>query len=77
MMKRAVAKYPKVSITIMGESMPSPLDSGSMFSLMQQTYFNRYFRPWLGPAEGAMAEAHTLFDVRSANGVGHNLVQVC
>ena len=44
-MKRAIAKCPKVNVTIMGENMPSLLDSGSMVSLMQQTYFNRYFRP--------------------------------
>ena len=44
-MKRAVAKCPKVNVTIMGENMPSLLDSSSMVSLMQQTYFNRYFRP--------------------------------
>ena len=67
-MKRAVAKCPKVNITIMGENIPSLLDSGSMVSLMWQTYFNRYFRPWLGPSEGFIAEAHTLFDLKSANG---------
>ena len=61
---------PKVNITIMGENMPSLLDSGSMVSLTRQTYFNRYFRPQLGPAEGAVAEAHNLFDLKSANGGG-------
>ena len=69
-MKRAVAKCPKVNITIMGENMSSLLDSGSMVSLMWQTYFNRYFRLQLGPAEGAMAEAHNLFDLKNANGGG-------
>ena len=54
----------------MGENMPSLLDSGSIVSLMQQTYFNRYFRPWLGPAEGAVVEAHNLFDLKSVNGGG-------
>ena len=67
-MKRAVAKCPIVNITIMGENMPSLLDSGSMVSLMQQTYSNRYFRPQLGPAEGAVADAHNLFDLKSTNG---------
>ena len=69
-LKRAVAKCPKVNVTIMGENMPSLLDSSSMVSLMQQTYFNRYFRLQLGPAEGAVAEAHNLFDLKSANGRG-------
>ena len=69
-MKRAVAKCPKVGITIMGENMPLLLDCDSMVSLMWQTYFNRYFRPQLGPAEGAVVEAHNLFDLKSANGEG-------
>ena len=33
-MKGAVAKCPKVNIAIVGENMPSLLDSGSMVSLM-------------------------------------------
>ena len=33
-MKRAVAKFPKVNVNIMGENMPSLLDSSSMVSLM-------------------------------------------
>ena len=76
-MKRAVAKCPKVNITIMGQNMPSLLNSGSMVSLMWQTYFNRYFRPQLGPAEGAVAEAHNLFDIKSVNGEGIPLFQIC
>ena len=64
MMKRAVAKCPEVNITIMGDSMPFLLASSSMVSIMQQTYFNRYFRPHLGPAKGAMAEAHNSFDLK-------------
>ena len=65
-MKRAVAKCPKVNITILGEIMPSLLDSGSMVSLMWQTYL----RPWLGPAEGAVVEAHNIFNLKSANDGG-------
>ena len=38
-------KMPKSEYTIMGENMPSLLDSSSMVRLMQQTYFIRYFRP--------------------------------
>ena len=69
-MKRAVTKCPSVDIKIMGESMPSLLDSGIMISLMWQTYFKRYFRPHLGPVQGAVAKAYNLFDLKSANGVG-------
>ena len=52
----------------MGVNIPSLLDSGSMISLTWQTYFNSYVRLQLGPAEGAMAEVHNLFDLKSANG---------
>ena len=37
---------------------------------MWKTYFNRYFRPQLEPAEGAVAEAHNLFDLKSDNDGG-------
>ena len=42
-MKRAVAKCPSIELKVMGESVPSLLDSGSMVSLMRQDHFNRYF----------------------------------
>ena len=50
-MKWAVAKCPSIELKIMGESVPSLLDSSSMVSLMWQDHFNRYFRLQLGPAE--------------------------
>ena len=67
-MKQAVAKCPSIKLKIMGESVPSLLDSGSMVSLMWQDHFNQYFRPQLGPAEGSVADAHHLFDLTSARG---------
>ena len=66
-MKRAVAKYLSENIKIIGEGMSSLLDSGIMISLMQQSYFNKYFRPQLGPVEEAVAETHNLFNLKSAN----------
>ena len=39
-MKWAVAKCPSVKLKIMGESVPSLLDSDSMVSLMWQEHFN-------------------------------------
>ena len=50
----------------MGETVPSLLVSGSMVSLMQQDYLNRYFRSQLGPAEGSVADAHHMFNKTSA-----------
>ena len=67
-MKQAVVKCPNVKLKIMGESVPSLLDSGSMVTLMQQDHFNQYFRPHLGPAEGSVADAHHMFDLTSASG---------
>ena len=67
-MKRAVAKCPSIKLKIMGESVDTLLDSGSMVSLMQQDHFNQYFRLQLGPAEGSIADAHHLFDLTSASG---------
>ena len=67
-MKWPVAKCPNVELKIMGKSVPSLLDSGSMVSLMWQDHFNRYFRLQLGPAEGSVADAHHLFDLTSASG---------
>ena len=66
-MKWAAAKCPSVKLKIMGESVPSLLDSGSMVSLMQQDHFNRYFRLQLQPAKGLVAHAHHMFDLTSAS----------
>ena len=66
-MKWAVGKCSSVELKIMGKSVPSLLDSGSMVSLMQQDHFNRCFKPQLGPAEGSVADAHHLFDLTSAS----------
>ena len=67
-MKWAVVKSPSVELKIMGESVPSLLDSGSIVSLMQQDHFNRYFRLQLGPAEGSVADGHHIFNLTSASG---------
>ena len=65
-MKQAVAKFPGIKLKIMGESLPSLVDSSSMVSLMWQDHFNRYCRPQLGPAEGSVADAYQTFDLTSA-----------
>ena len=75
-MKWTVAKCPNTELKIMGESVPSLLDSGSMVSLMWQDHFYRYFRPQLGPAEGSVADVYHVFNLTSMSG-GHTIVQVC
>ena len=67
-MKWAVAKCPSIELKVMGESVPSLLDSISMVRLMWQDHFNGYFRLQLGPAEGSVADTHHLFDLTSASG---------
>ena len=69
-MKLVVAKRPSIKLKIMGESVPSLLDSSGMVSLMQQDHFNRYFRPHLGASEGLVADAHHMFYLTSASGEG-------
>ena len=69
-MKWTVAKCPNIELKNMGESVPSLPNFGSMVSLMWQDYFNRYFRPQLGPAEGSLANAHYMFGLMNASGEG-------
>ena len=67
-MKWVVAKCPSVKLKIMGESVPSLLNSGSMVSLMWQDHFNRYFRLHLGPTKGSVASTHYMLNLTSASG---------
>ena len=67
-MKQIVAKCPNINLMIVGQSQSSVLDSGSMVSLMWQYYFNRYLRLWLGPTKVSVADAHHMFDLKSASG---------
>ena len=69
-MKWAVAKCPSGELKIMGESVPSLLDSGSMVSLMWQDHFNRNVKPQLGPAEGSLVDVHHMFNLTSTSGRG-------
>ena len=57
-----------IELKIMGESVPSLLDSGSMDGLMQHDQFSRYFRLQSGPAEGSVADAHHMYDLTRASG---------
>ena len=72
-MKQAVASSLRVNLECMGKKLQSLLDSGSMFSLVQQSYFDipyfyRNIKPKLGPARGLKANVHNLFDLKGENG---------
>ena len=66
-MKQAVASNPKVNLECMGRKMASLLDSGSMASLVQQSYFDKNIKPKLGPARGPKAISHNLFNLKGIN----------
>ena len=67
-MRQAVAKCPSIKLKLIGESALLLLDSGSIVSLMQQDYLNRYFRLKLGPAEASLANADHMFNLTSVSG---------
>ena len=60
-------KGPKVNIQIIGETMPSLLDSGTVIRLLHQNKFNHYFIPSLGLVEGLEAEVHNFLDLKGTN----------
>ena len=67
-MRQVVASSPKVNLECMGKRLASLLDSGSMVSLVQQSYFDHNIKPKLGPARGSEANLHNSFDLKGANG---------
>ena len=67
-MRQAVASSPKVNLECMGKRLASLLDSGSMVSLLQQSYFDQKIKPKLGPARRLEANLHNSFELKGANG---------
>ena len=66
-MKQVVVSSLKVNLECMGKRLASLLDSGSMVSLVQQSYFDQNIKPKLEPASGPEANLHNLFDLKGAN----------
>ena len=67
-MKQAVASHLRVNLECTQQKVTSLLDSGSMVSLVQQSYFEQNIKPKLGPARGQEANLHNLFDLKGVNG---------
>ena len=63
-MKQAVASSLKVNLECMGKKLASPLDPGSMVSMVQQSYFDHNIKSKLVPARGLEANLHNLFDFK-------------
>ena len=63
----AVAKCPKVCISIHGIKMLSLLDSGSEMTLFQLSYFNKHLLPKIKLATCEKANTHNLFKLLVAH----------
>ena len=66
-MQCAVARSPKVSISVYGIQIPSLLDSGSEVMLLMQSYFDQHLLPKIKLVTSEKAEAHQLFNFTIPN----------
>ena len=66
-MQCAIAKCPKVCISVHGIQIPHLLDSSSEVTLLQQSYFDQQILPKIKLATGEKANAHSLFKLTVAN----------
>ena len=66
-MQRAVSQCPAVPIDLLGQKVPSLLDSGSMVTLICKGYFTKNILPLLQSQAGNLTEAHLLFWLSTAN----------
>ena len=62
-MQRAVSQCPAIPMDLLGQKVPSLLDSGSMVTLICEGYFTKNIQPLLGE----MAKAHSMFRLSAAN----------
>ena len=60
-LNRAVSQCLSITIDILGQKIPSLLDSGSMVMLIREKYFNKNILPLLKRSAGDLTEAHSLF----------------
>ena len=66
-LKRAVSQCPSVAMEFLGLKVPSLLDSGFMVMLIHENYFNKYILPLLHSTADELTEAHSLFQLSTAN----------
>ena len=66
-MQRAVSQCPAVPMDLLGQQVPSLLDSGSMVTLIREGYFVKHIQPLLNKSSSKMTEAHSLFWLSAAN----------
>ena len=63
-MHQAVAPCPEININIKGKSTTSLLDSGSVVTLMNESYFREYIEHCLLPSSGMYNNSHNLFNLK-------------
>ena len=66
-MQRAVSQCPAVPMDLLGQQVPSLLDSGSMVTLIHEGYFTKNIQPLLNKSSSKMAKAHMMFRLSAAN----------
>ena len=69
-----MAPCPEINIKIKGATPRSLLDSGSMVTLMTQSYFEEYIKDGIPEPQPGGFNAHNLFNLK---GVGGNQVPLC
>ena len=67
LVKRAVLQCPAIPMDLLGQEVPSLLDSGSMVTLIREGYFIKHIQPLLKKSSSKMAEAHSMFRLSAAN----------
>ena len=66
-MQRAVSQCPAIPMDLLGQKVPSLLDSGSMVTLICEGYFTKNILPLLNKSSGELTEAHSMFWLSATN----------
>ena len=65
-LEQAMAPCPETEIQIKNRTPKSLLNSGSMVTLMTESYFEENIKPLIADNETGVAEAHSLFNLKGA-----------
>ena len=63
-MHQAVALCPEITVNIKGKQTRSLLDSGSVCTLMNESYFKEHIKHHLSPSSGMYNNSHNLFNLK-------------
>ena len=65
--QKAVLQCPAVPMDLLGQQVPSLLDSGSVVTLICEGYFIKNIQPLLNKFSSKLAKAHSMFQLSAAN----------